>query len=174
LNLKSEEKLVSQAFALKSNLYRYTEGDGPPGPWSDQGQAREVRQGAHGGDFTEEIIPCSGLGPGRVIGKRGATVMRLQVGVAQSRSGGRGRSRVRIPEQTKPNPHVTLPPRVAQSRVAQSRSKQNTKRAWNEEDCIKSREAAAALVGAHGEAPGAFGPLAVRQSMRSLFFLKLL
>ena len=42
------------------------------------GEAREVRQGAHGGDFKEEIIPCTGLGPGRVIGKRGATVMRLQ------------------------------------------------------------------------------------------------
>jgi hypothetical protein len=47
----------------------------------------------------------------------------------------------------------------------------------------KAREAAAALVGAHGEAPGALsgrhrglsrGPLAIRQSMRSLFFLKLL
>ena len=37
-----------------------------------------MRQGAHGGDFTEEIIPCTDLGPGRVIGKRGATVMRLQ------------------------------------------------------------------------------------------------
>jgi far upstream element-binding protein len=55
-----------------------SEGDGPPGPWSDEGAARETRQGARGGDYTEEIIPCSGLGPGRVIGKRGSTVMRLQ------------------------------------------------------------------------------------------------
>jgi hypothetical protein len=47
-------------------------------------------------------------------------------------------------------------------------------RAWNEEDCVKAREAAAALVGAHGEAPGALGLLAIRKSMRSLFFLKLL
>jgi hypothetical protein len=28
-------------------------------------------------------------------------------------------------------------------------------------DCIKAREAAAALVGAHGEAPGALGLLAI-------------
>jgi transcription antitermination factor NusA-like protein len=30
------------------------------------------------GEFMEEIVPCTGLGPGRVIGKRGATVTRLQ------------------------------------------------------------------------------------------------
>ena len=54
------------------------EGDGPPGPWSDRGAAREVRRGEMGGDFVEETVPCTGLGPGRVIGKRGATVNRLQ------------------------------------------------------------------------------------------------
>ena len=54
------------------------EGDGPPGPWSDRGPAREVRRGEMGGDFVEETVPCVGLGPGRVIGKRGATVNRLQ------------------------------------------------------------------------------------------------
>ena len=54
------------------------EGDGPPGPWSDRGAARGVRRGEMGGDFVEETVPCTGLGPGRVIGKRGATVNRLQ------------------------------------------------------------------------------------------------
>jgi hypothetical protein len=44
---------------------------------------------------------------------------------------------------------------------------------WDDDECLKAREAAAALVGAHGEAPGALGPLAIQQSMRSLFFLKL-
>lgn len=66
------------AAALSTVRLLMSEGDGPPGPWSDRGTAREVRQGVHGGDFKEEMIPCTGLGPGRVIGKRGATVMRLQ------------------------------------------------------------------------------------------------
>ena len=55
------------------------EGDSAPGPWSDRGAAREIRRDSLGtGDFVERIVPCSGLGPGRVIGKRGATVNRLQ------------------------------------------------------------------------------------------------
>ena len=55
-----------------------SEGDGPPGPWSDRDGARSVRRGDEGGDFAERVVPCSGLGPGRVIGKGGATVKRLQ------------------------------------------------------------------------------------------------
>ena len=55
------------------------EGDSAPGPWSDRGAAREIRRDSLGtGDFVERIVPCTGLGPGRVIGKRGATVNRLQ------------------------------------------------------------------------------------------------
>ena len=55
------------------------EGDSAPGPWSDRGAAREIRRDGLGtGDFVERIVPCTGLGPGRVIGKRGATVNRLQ------------------------------------------------------------------------------------------------
>ena len=55
------------------------EGDSVPGPWSDKGAAREIRRDGLGtGDFVEQIVPCTGLGPGRVIGKRGATVNRLQ------------------------------------------------------------------------------------------------
>ena len=57
------------------------EGDGPPGPWSDTPRAASVRRGdfnALSGDFVEEVLPCFGVGIGRVIGKRGATVMRLQ------------------------------------------------------------------------------------------------
>ncbi len=55
------------------------EGDSVPGPWSDRGAAREIRRDGLGtGDFVEQIVPCTGLGPGRVIGKRGATVNRLQ------------------------------------------------------------------------------------------------
>lgn len=57
------------AAALSAVRLVMSEGDGPPGPWSDEGAAKEVRQGLiQGGDFVEEIVPCTGLGPGRVIG----------------------------------------------------------------------------------------------------------
>ena len=67
---------ASVAAALKAVKLVMARGDGPSDPSS--GSAFRDEFGDDARYAAVEIIPCVGVGPGRVIGKRGATVMRIQ------------------------------------------------------------------------------------------------